>query len=40
MEGTLAQFIEDLYFKRFGKSAQDIVMSAEERVRFEQQKKV
>jgi hypothetical protein len=35
----LPQFIEQLYVKRFGKTAPDTVMSIEERARFEQQKK-
>lgn len=35
----LPQFIEELYLKRFGKTVPDIVMSIEERVRLEQQKK-
>lgn len=35
----LPQFIEELYFKRFGKTAPDRVLSIEERARLEQQKK-
>jgi hypothetical protein len=35
----LPQFIEELYFKRFGKTAPDRVVSIEERARLEQQKK-
>ncbi|MBI4455945.1 MAG: hypothetical protein HY644_08605 [Acidobacteria bacterium] len=35
----LPQFIEDLYFKRFGKTVPDSVMSINERVRFEYEKK-
>lgn len=35
----LPQFIEELYFKRFGKTAPDAVMSIEERARLDQQKK-
>jgi len=35
----LQQFIEELYFKRFGKTAPDAVVSIEERARIEQQKK-
>ena len=35
----LPQFIEELYFKRFGKTAPDAVVSIEERARIEQQKK-
>ena len=35
----LPQFIEELYFKRFGKTAPDAVMSIEDRVHIEQQKK-
>jgi hypothetical protein len=35
----LPQFIEELYFKRFGKTAPDAVMSIEERARLNQQKK-
>jgi hypothetical protein len=35
----LPQFIEELYFKRFGKIAPDTVMSIEDRARLEQQKK-
>jgi len=34
----LPQFIEELFFKRFGKTAPDAVMSIEERARLEQQK--
>ena len=33
----LPQFIEELYFKRFGKTAPEAVMSIEERARIEQQ---
>jgi len=35
----LPQFIEELYFKRFGKTAPDAVVSIEERARIEQQRK-
>ena len=35
----LPRFIEQLYFKRFGKTAPDTVMSIEQRVELEQQKK-
>src|SRR5271157_1616368 len=35
----LPQFIEELYFKRFGKTAPDAVMSIEERARLEQKRK-
>jgi hypothetical protein len=35
----LPQFIEEVYFKRFGKTAPDAVMSIEERAHIEQQKK-
>jgi hypothetical protein len=35
----LPQFIEELYFDRFGKTAPDTVVSVEERVRIEQKKK-
>jgi len=35
----LPHFIEELYFKRFGKTAPDRVVSIEERARLEQQKK-
>ncbi len=35
----LPQFIEELYFKRFGKTAPDVVVSIEERARIEQRKK-
>ena len=35
----LPQFIEEIYFKRFGKTAPDVVTSIEERARIEQQKK-
>jgi len=35
----MSQFIEDLYFKRFGKTAPDTVVSIEERVRIEHEKK-
>jgi hypothetical protein len=35
----LPQFIEELYFKRFGKTAPDAVVSIEECARLEQQKK-
>ena len=35
----LPQFIEALYFKRFGKTAPDTVMSIEERVRLDHEKK-
>ncbi len=35
----LPQFIEELYRKRFGKTAPDTVMSIEERARHEQRKK-
>jgi hypothetical protein len=35
----LPQFIEELYLKRFGKTAPDNVMSIEERVRLENEKK-
>ena len=35
----LPQFIEEFYFKRFGKTVPDAVVSIEERARIEQQKK-
>ena len=35
----LPQFIEEIYFKRFGKTAPDAVMSIEDRARLEQQRK-
>lgn len=35
----LPEYIEELYFKRFGKTTPDTVMSIEERVRLHQQKK-
>jgi len=35
----LPQFIEELYFKRFGKTAPDTVLSVEERCRLEAAKK-
>jgi hypothetical protein len=35
----LPQFIEKLYFRRFGKAAPDAVMSIEERVGLKQRKK-
>jgi hypothetical protein len=35
----LPQVIEKLYFKRFGKTAPNTVMSIEDRARLEQQKK-
>ena len=35
----LPQFIEELYLKRFGKTALDAMMSIEERAHIEQQKK-
>ena len=35
----LPQFIEELYFKRFGKPAPDTVMTIEERVSLEHKKK-
>jgi hypothetical protein len=35
----LPQFIEELYLKRFGKTAPDTVVSIEERARLDQQKK-
>jgi hypothetical protein len=35
----LPEFIEEIYFKRFGKTAPDRVVSLEERARLEQQKK-
>jgi hypothetical protein len=35
----LPQFIEELYFDRFGKTAPDTVVSIEDRVRIEQKKK-
>ena len=35
----LRQFIENLYLKRFGKDRPDIVMSIEDRVRREEQRK-
>jgi hypothetical protein len=38
-KAPLPQFIEDLYFKRFGKTAPDVVLSIEERAHREQQKK-
>lgn len=38
-KSPLSQFIEELYFKRFGKSAPDVVMSIEQRVDRERQKK-
>jgi len=36
---ALPQFIEDLYFRRFGKPAPDVVVSIEERVRRDRQAK-
>ncbi|OHD74919.1 MAG: hypothetical protein A2177_11135 [Spirochaetes bacterium RBG_13_68_11] len=35
----LPRFIEELYLKRFGRTAPDAVMSIEERARLEQRKK-
>ena len=35
----LRQFIEDLYFNRFGKERPDIVLSIEEKVRVDEEKK-
>jgi len=35
----LPQFIEKIYLKRFGRTAPDIVMSVEERVRLNHEKK-
>jgi hypothetical protein len=35
----LPRFIEELYLKRFGRTAPDVVMSIEERARLIQQKK-
>lgn len=35
----LPQFIEELYFKHFGKTAPDAVMSIEDRVRLDHEKK-
>jgi len=35
----LPRFIEELYFKRFGRAVPDMVISIEERARLEQQKK-
>lgn len=35
----LPEFIEELYFKRFGKLAPDTLLSIEDRLRLEQQKK-
>ena len=35
----LPQFIEELYFERFGKTAPDTGMSIEDRARLEQEKK-
>ncbi|MBI5115429.1 hypothetical protein HZA56_03055 [Candidatus Poribacteria bacterium] len=35
----LPQFIEHLYFKRFGKKQPDVVLSLEEKVRLDEQKK-
>jgi hypothetical protein len=35
----MPQFVEELYFKRFGKTVPDAVMSIEERAHIEQQKK-
>ena len=35
----LPQFIEEIYFKHFGKAVPDTVMSIEERVRLEHKKK-
>jgi hypothetical protein len=35
----MPQFVEELYYERFGKTAPDVVMSIEERARIEQQKK-
>jgi hypothetical protein len=36
---ALPEFIEELYLKRFGKSAPDAVISIEERARLEHEKK-
>jgi len=36
---ALPQFIEELYLKRFGKTAPDAVISIEERARLEHEKK-
>jgi len=38
-KAPLPEFIEELYFKRFGKSAPDAVSSIEERARQEQEMK-
>lgn len=35
----LRQFIEDLYFSRFGKECPDVVLSIEEKVRVDEEKK-
>lgn len=35
----LPKFIEELYFKRFGKSTPDVAISIEQRARLEEQKK-
>jgi len=35
----LPRFIEELYFKRLGKTAPDVVMSIEDRDRLEREKK-
>lgn len=35
----LRQFIEHLYFKRFGKSGPDVVLSIEEKIRCDEEKK-
>lgn len=38
-KAPLPEFIEHLYYKRFGKECPDIVMTIEERARKEQEKK-
>jgi hypothetical protein len=38
-KAPLPEFIEHLYFKRFGKEHPDVVLSIEERVRKEEEKK-
>jgi hypothetical protein len=35
----LRQYIEHLYFKRFGKERPDVVLSIEEKIRRDQEKK-
>ena len=38
-KAPLPQFIEDLYLRRFGKERPDVVLSIEERVRLDEEKK-